>query len=710
MSQLSANTFVDVAPPNHASPAQNKAAARATNAPKEAPQPVSFKEILQRIGSHAKSKQNERIEQLTTDVSKEKPAKTLSVNLKDLQVDEEGKLTLSVAALQAIQQNQDKNSDEESPLSLVLSLDEKNQKLVAQLVNQSGEAIKAPNGKWIKANQTISLTINSDHHMIDEGQNASAHVNKLIMQLRESLDRSAKETPETPETGKENKAKPHAQSMPIDNLRQRFYLEGNGNSQLAQTDGAEISLKDKLQQIMSQEPVSKTALEGNDKQQSETKPDKTAASENLAGAIAMNLTRSENGQAQKSSQNSEPKPAHPKAAVLSKMVSESQVNPTSTQASGVAKPAGNTTDSNAESPRPMQLSEGKTIQIKQAGEESKNASDKPNANQSGNNSSTKGEATEAPAKKTIRLNAAQTKSANETDAPTTLIKTAPKAEANGKIDAAIKQPQEPKETLREKYGLEIKTINESKSSAKDQSASSKNSNDNSNQQADRQVLKNLLQTPAGKSARESNQFMQLVQNANAQGESQPVQSHQHAAHTQTTSQLDSASLSTQTQKAAEAQSTSTQERVIRVQEAMSQQIVNGVKGAISSDRSYVNLRLHPESLGRVVVELSLDKGALTAHITSQKDSTRALIEQNINHLRTAFEDSSIRVERLVINKESLENRSNNDAQNRQSSSDRHSRSDQEQSGRNQQQGNGRQHQQGSYSSWVEQWINRFYGT
>jgi len=66
------------------------------------------------------------------------------------------------------------------------------------------------------------------------------------------------------------------------------------------------------------------------------------------------------------------------------------------------------------------------------------------------------------------------------------------------------------------------------------------------------------------------------------------------------------------------------------------------------------MHLVPESLGRIHVQMTMANGALTAQITAQKDSTQALLQQSVNSLRSAFEEQGIKVDRLVVNKDSLD--------------------------------------------------------
>jgi flagellar hook-length control protein FliK len=114
------------------------------------------------------------------------------------------------------------------------------------------------------------------------------------------------------------------------------------------------------------------------------------------------------------------------------------------------------------------------------------------------------------------------------------------------------------------------------------------------------------------------------------------------------------------------------EKIVQMQEAASQQIVKAVQGSLGSNRSHVTLRLVPKSLGTVNVQLTMNNGALTAQIATQKESTRVLLDKSISSLKSAFDEQGIKVERLVVSKESSENKSQDQDRN-QSNHDRSSR-------------------------------------
>jgi len=140
------------------------------------------------------------------------------------------------------------------------------------------------------------------------------------------------------------------------------------------------------------------------------------------------------------------------------------------------------------------------------------------------------------------------------------------------------------------------------------------------------------------------------------------------------------------------------EQIAKMQDAASQQIVRAVQGSMGSERSHIRLQLEPESLGRVHIQLKMESGALTAHIMAMKPETRAMLEQNISFLRTAFDDQGIKVERLVVAKEDANGRHENARE------EDHSRPRGETSGRN---GGTKQQKRGT-SSWSGRYSSQEY--
>lgn len=114
-------------------------------------------------------------------------------------------------------------------------------------------------------------------------------------------------------------------------------------------------------------------------------------------------------------------------------------------------------------------------------------------------------------------------------------------------------------------------------------------------------------------------------------------------------------------------------------EPVHQQVVRGARAALGEGRGSISIRLVPESLGRVHIQLTVEGGSLKARITAEKETTKAMLEQNLAKLRGAFDDNHIQVERISIDREARDSRSQQD--------ERHAPRDQERGGR--QRGDGR---------------------
>ena len=96
------------------------------------------------------------------------------------------------------------------------------------------------------------------------------------------------------------------------------------------------------------------------------------------------------------------------------------------------------------------------------------------------------------------------------------------------------------------------------------------------------------------------------------------------------------------------------EKIAKLQESVSRQVVQNVQGSVGSERSFIAIRLEPESLGTLAVHLKMESGKLTANFMAEKESTRALIEKSLGSLRQSFEESGLKVEKITISGESME--------------------------------------------------------
>ncbi len=173
------------------------------------------------------------------------------------------------------------------------------------------------------------------------------------------------------------------------------------------------------------------------------------------------------------------------------------------------------------------------------------------------------------------------------------------------------------------------------------------------------------------------------------------QTSQSGTSTQTTSMSQGSSETTQT-----SMSKSFSEQIAKLQESVNQQIVKSVQGSVGSERSHIRLQLEPQHLGKVHIQMKIENGMLTAQLTAIKTQTRTMLEQNLNQLKTSFEDQGIKVDRLVVTRETSESRSQD--QGKDEAHDRSSRSKQDAGGRSgNQQGESNRRQYNPHFNWQD---------
>ena len=126
------------------------------------------------------------------------------------------------------------------------------------------------------------------------------------------------------------------------------------------------------------------------------------------------------------------------------------------------------------------------------------------------------------------------------------------------------------------------------------------------------------------------------------------------------------------------------------------QIVRSVNGSLGSGRSHVNIQLVPESLGRVSIQLKMANNVLSAQITAQHESTKALLEQNLSSLRAAFDEQGIKVDRLVISRDTFDMK-NQEQDKDARSSGRYTKSGGEDNGQSKQKGRDQENERSPYN-------------
>jgi flagellar hook-length control protein FliK len=66
------------------------------------------------------------------------------------------------------------------------------------------------------------------------------------------------------------------------------------------------------------------------------------------------------------------------------------------------------------------------------------------------------------------------------------------------------------------------------------------------------------------------------------------------------------------------------------------------------DRNSLTMRLHPEELGELRLELVLEKGALRAHVHAQSHQVQEVLERNMFRLREALEQHGLRLDEVEV--------------------------------------------------------------
>ena len=66
----------------------------------------------------------------------------------------------------------------------------------------------------------------------------------------------------------------------------------------------------------------------------------------------------------------------------------------------------------------------------------------------------------------------------------------------------------------------------------------------------------------------------------------------------------------------------------------------------------LNLKLHPEELGELKIDLTLKEGSIKGNVVVQSQQIQEVIEKNMAKLRSILEDQGFTVEEIVVTSES----------------------------------------------------------
>ncbi|MBQ8923671.1 MAG: flagellar hook-length control protein FliK [Lachnospiraceae bacterium] len=78
------------------------------------------------------------------------------------------------------------------------------------------------------------------------------------------------------------------------------------------------------------------------------------------------------------------------------------------------------------------------------------------------------------------------------------------------------------------------------------------------------------------------------------------------------------------------------------------QVVDEIKANISTDVTTLDMRLNPESLGRVQITVSTRNGVMEAHIVAENEAAKNAIEANLATLRETFNNQDLKVEAVEV--------------------------------------------------------------
>jgi flagellar hook-length control protein FliK len=83
-----------------------------------------------------------------------------------------------------------------------------------------------------------------------------------------------------------------------------------------------------------------------------------------------------------------------------------------------------------------------------------------------------------------------------------------------------------------------------------------------------------------------------------------------------------------------------------------QRLVREVADQISTlagqGKQEFQIQLHPDTLGRLHVRLSIEDGAVTIRVRAESGEARSAIESGLGSLRQSLEEQGLRVDRLVV--------------------------------------------------------------
>lgn len=85
-----------------------------------------------------------------------------------------------------------------------------------------------------------------------------------------------------------------------------------------------------------------------------------------------------------------------------------------------------------------------------------------------------------------------------------------------------------------------------------------------------------------------------------------------------------------------------------MQDMVMNQVTEQIKLQMKADTTEVNLRLQPETLGTIQIQISAKEGIMTAHFTASSDEIKAILETQMEILQQNLENQDIKVEAIEV--------------------------------------------------------------
>lgn len=78
------------------------------------------------------------------------------------------------------------------------------------------------------------------------------------------------------------------------------------------------------------------------------------------------------------------------------------------------------------------------------------------------------------------------------------------------------------------------------------------------------------------------------------------------------------------------------------------QVINRFQITSRNMESRINIRLNPEELGEIKLDITVKEGSIRANVFAQSEATRAIVEKNLGRLKSILEEQGFTVEEIAV--------------------------------------------------------------